>query len=37
MGGCIHGIGGGNAEVKRTPGRPRLRWEDIKMDFQEVG
>jgi len=28
----------GNTEGKRTPGTPRLRWEDnIKMDFQEVG
>jgi hypothetical protein len=22
---------------KRPPGRPRLRWEDIKIDLQEVG
>jgi hypothetical protein len=28
----------GTPEGKRSPGRPRLRWEDnIKMDFQEVG
>ena len=26
------------SEGKRTPGRPRRRWEDnIKMDLQEVG
>jgi hypothetical protein len=24
-------------EVKRPPGRPRHRWEDIKMYLQEVG
>ena len=23
-------------EGKRPPGRPRRRWEDIKMDLQEV-
>ena len=28
----------GKPEGKRTPGRPRRRWEDnIKMDLQEVG
>jgi len=28
----------GKPEVKRSLGRPRLRWEDnIKMDLQEVG
>ena len=27
----------GKPEGKRPLGRPRLRWEDIKMDFQEVG
>jgi len=28
----------GKPEGKRTPRRPRLRWEDnIKMDLQEVG
>jgi len=27
----------GKAEVKRTLGKPWLRWEDIKMDFQEMG
>jgi hypothetical protein len=28
----------GKPEVKRQPGRPRLRWEEnIKMDLQEVG
>jgi hypothetical protein len=25
------------SEGKRPLGRPRLRWEDIKMDVQEVG
>jgi len=27
----------GKLEGKRPLGRPRRRWEDIKMDFQEVG
>ena len=27
----------GKPEAKRPLGRPRRRWEDIKMDFQEVG
>jgi hypothetical protein len=27
----------GKPEGKRPLGRPRRRWEDIKMDFQEVG
>jgi hypothetical protein len=27
----------GKPEGKRPLGRPRHRWEDIKMDFQEVG
>jgi hypothetical protein len=27
----------GKPEGKRTLGRPRRRWEDIKMDLQEVG
>jgi hypothetical protein len=27
----------GKPEGKRPLGRPRLRWEDIKMDLQEVG
>ena len=28
----------GNPDKKKTPGRPRRRWEDnIKMDLQEVG
>jgi len=26
----------GNPEVKRPLGRPRLRWEDIKMDLKEI-
>ena len=33
---CINGFGG-KPEVKRKLGRPRHRWEDIKMDLQEVG
>ena len=28
---------GGKPEGKRPLGRPRCRWEDIKMDLQEVG
>ena len=27
----------GKPEGKRPLGRPRLRWEDIKMDLQKVG
>jgi hypothetical protein len=27
----------GKSEGKRPLGRPRRRWEDIKMDLQEVG
>jgi hypothetical protein len=27
----------GKREGKRTLGRPRRRWEDIKIDLQEVG
>jgi hypothetical protein len=27
----------GKPEGKRQLGRPRRRWEDIKMDLQEVG
>jgi hypothetical protein len=27
----------GKPEGKRPLGRPRLRWEDIRMDLQEVG
>ena len=27
----------GKHEGKRPLGRPRCRWEDIKMDLQEVG
>jgi hypothetical protein len=27
----------GRPEGKRQLGRPRRRWEDIKMDLQEVG
>jgi len=27
----------GKPEGKRLLGRPRRRWEDIKMDLQEVG
>jgi hypothetical protein len=32
---CILGFGG-KLEGKRPLGRPRRRWEDIKMDLQEV-
>ena len=27
----------GKPEGKRSLGRPRFRWEDIKVDLQEVG
>jgi hypothetical protein len=31
------GGGGGKPEGKRPLGKPRRRWENIKMDLQEVG
>jgi len=33
----LHRILVGKPEGKRPMGRPRRRWEDIKMDLQEVG
>ena len=33
----VHGVLVGKSEGKRPLGRPRRRWEDIKMDLQEVG
>jgi hypothetical protein len=33
----VHRVLVGKPEGKRPLGRPRLRWEDIKMDLQEVG
>jgi hypothetical protein len=33
---CIQGFGG-EIEGKRPLGRPRVRWEDVDMDLQEVG
>jgi hypothetical protein len=27
----------GKPEGKRPPGRPRCRWDDIKMDLREIG
>jgi hypothetical protein len=27
----------GKSERKRPPGRPRHRWEDIRMDLREIG
>jgi hypothetical protein len=27
----------GKPEGKRPPGRPRRRWENIKMDLREIG
>ena len=32
----VHGVLVGKPEGKRPLGRPRRRWEDIKMDLQEV-
>jgi hypothetical protein len=35
---CVYRVLVGKPEGKRTPGRPRRRWEDnIKMDLPEVG
>ena len=33
----VHRFLVGKPEGKRPLGRPRRRWEDIKMDLQEVG
>jgi hypothetical protein len=33
----VHRLLVGKPEGKRPLRRPRLRWEDIKMDLQEVG
>jgi hypothetical protein len=33
----VYGVLIGKPEGKRPPGRPRRRWENIKMDLQEVG
>ena len=33
----VHRVLVGKTEVKRPLGRPRCRWEDNKMDLQEVG
>jgi hypothetical protein len=33
----VHRVLVGKPERKRSLGRPRRRWEDIKMDLQEVG
>jgi hypothetical protein len=33
----VHRVLVGKPEGKRTLGRPRRRWEDIKMDLQEAG
>ena len=33
----VHKILVRNPEGRRPLGRPRRRWEDIKMDLQEVG
>jgi hypothetical protein len=33
----VHRVLVGKPEGKRPLGRPRRRWEDIKMDIQEVG
>jgi len=37
MGRDVYRVLVGKLEGKRPLGRPRRRWEDIKMDFQEVG
>jgi len=33
----VHTVLVGNPEGKRPLGRPRRRWEDNKMDLQDVG
>ena len=33
----VHKVLVGKPEGKRPLGKPRRRWEDIKMDLQEVG
>ena len=33
----VHKVLVGKPEGKRPLGRPRRRWEDIKMDLEEVG
>jgi hypothetical protein len=33
----VHRVLVGKPEGKRPLGRPRRRWEDIKIDLQEVG
>ena len=33
----VHRVLVGKPEGKRPLGRPRCRWEDIKMDLQDVG
>jgi hypothetical protein len=33
----VHRLLVGNPEGKNPLGRPRRRWEDIKIDLQEVG
>jgi len=33
----VHRVLVGKPEGKRPLGRPRHRWEDIKMDIREVG
>jgi len=33
----VHWVLVGKPEGKRPLGRPRRRWEDIKMDLREVG
>jgi hypothetical protein len=33
----VYGVLVGKPEGKRPLGRPRCRWEDIRMDLQEVG
>jgi hypothetical protein len=34
---CAHMVLVGKTEGKRSLGRPRRRWDNIKMDLQEVG
>ena len=33
----IPGFSGGKNEGKKLPGRPKRRWENIKINLQEVG
>jgi hypothetical protein len=33
----VHKVLVGEAEEKRPPGRPRRKWDGIRMDFRKIG